>query len=108
MDYAFIEDFCAELGLDASQCEEVPIDAVYERLRSGEYDLVIAPGYGDMEGVDATKYASDAIIYRKVQTPLDRPEDTDYTLGELLEQFTAGDDTGCGTGIRFLPDFIYL
>ena len=72
MDYAFIEDFCAELGLDASQCEEAPIDAVYERLRSGEYDLVIAPEYGDMEGVDATKYASDAIIYRKVQTPLDR------------------------------------
>ena len=47
-----------------------------------------------MEGFDATKYASDAIIHRKVQTPLDRPEDTDYTLGELLEQFTAGDDTG--------------
>ena len=94
MDYTFIEDFCAELGLDVSQCEEAPIDAVYERLRSGEYDLVIAPEYGDMEGVDATKYASDAIIYRKVQTPLDRPEDTDYTLGELLEQFTAGTDTG--------------
>ena len=93
VDYAFIEDFCAELGLDASQCEEAPIDAVYERLRSGEYDLVIAPEYGDMEGVDATKYASDAIIYRKVQTPLDRPEDTDYTLGELLEQFTVDVDT---------------
>ena len=94
VDHAFIEDFCAELGLDAAQCEEAPIDVVYERLRAGKYDLVIAPGYGDMEGVDATKYASDAIIYRKVQTPLDRPEDTDYTSVELLEQFTSGADTG--------------
>lgn len=94
VDYAFIEDFCAELGLDVSLCEEAPIDAVYERLRSGECDLVIAPDYGDMKGVDATKYASDAIIYRKVQTPLDRPEDTDYTSAELLEQFTSGADTG--------------
>ena len=103
MDYTFIEDFCAELGLDVSQCEEAPIDAVYERLRSGEYDLVIAPEYGDMEGVDATKYASNAIIYRKVQTPLDRPEDTDYTSGELLEQFTAGADTGC-TPVSFYSE----
>lgn len=86
----FIEDLCAELGLEDVQYEEAPIDTIYESLKSGEYDLVFAPRYEDMEGADAQTYARNAVIYRKVEYPLDRPNDADYTSAELAELFIGG------------------